>query len=40
MIPQKNGYGNVGAGIPYKFGLDGEVYVYLSDGCRQLYEFK
>lgn len=39
MIPQKNGYGNVGAGIPYKFGSNGEVYVYMSDGCRQLYEF-
>lgn len=39
MIPQKNGYGNVGAGIPYRFESDGTVYVYMSDGCRQLHEF-
>lgn len=40
LIPQKNGYGNVGAGTPYKYGENGEVYVYMPDGCRQLYEFK
>lgn len=40
MIPQKNGHGNVGAGTPYKFGVNGELYVYMSDGCRQLYEFR
>lgn len=38
-IPQKNGYGNVGSDTPYRFGPDGVVYVYMSDGCRQLYEF-
>lgn len=38
-IPYKNGYGNVGAGAPYKFGEDGTVYVYLSDGCVHLTEF-
>lgn len=38
-IPQKNGYGNVGAGTPYMFGTGGEVYVYMPDGCRVLYEF-
>lgn len=40
MIPQKNGYGNVGAGVPYKFGLNGEVYVYMPYGCLRLCELK
>lgn len=39
MVPQKNGYGNVGSGTPYTFGKNGEIYVYMSDGCRQLHEF-